>query len=284
MRYVNSPAIILLLILIGPAIYGILDIVYHCISLTPHLFIAMKPSAFYTTLYATLTVFLLVIACHRAVDHPMTDYTLIIDETDSTFAVPETEALAADLGIDTNIWGGVTFNFTRIIDVSYVPHTTIALSKGPSRLAGNKYTRQKEVDAFREKFSGLLESAQHDATGKPRSSIYLPLVDELTKLSNSFAYHRILTIYSDMRENTKVVSFYDPQTARELVTDPDKIKAKLLEEAPLPDLRGIEIQIIHAPQNEKDDTAFRASSGFFKALFEEHGATVTVSANLSVTK
>lgn len=240
----------------------------------------MKPSVIATNILCLCALFLFA-GCAGEIARPTIDYAVLIDETDTTLCIPDTTALIADMGFDTNMWQGVNFSLARILDVSYVSHSLLTLPAGPNRLAGNKYERKREVSIFESKLAGLLDSAWHEKPGKPRSSIYLPVSDELKRLANSSAERKVLVICSDMRENTNSVSFYYPRTAILLKNDPDKVKDELFTQAQLPNLAGIEIRIIYLPRNADDDASFRLASGFFRRFFEEHGAKVSVSANLT---
>lgn len=221
------------------------------------------------------------IACGGAERRTVTDYVVLIDETDSTFSVPNTDELLSDLRLDTNMWNGVNFTLARIADVSYTPHSSFSLSKGGSRLASNQYGRKREVDAFKAKVTTLLDSVRRDKPGKPNSSIWIPLVNELTRLANSKADHRVLIVSSDLMEHTRTVSFYDKHTFVLLRSDPTKIEERLFAESELPNLDGIEVHFVHEPKNAQEDAVFLVVSDFYKKLLEGKGATVTISANLT---
>lgn len=211
-----------------------------------------------------------------------TRYVVFIDETDSTHFVPDTAALIADLGIETDIWNGIDFSLSRFIDVSYTRHSRIVLPEGGNRLASSIYTRKKEVAAFKAQLSALMDSVHQDSTGRPYSSIYLPLAEEVGRLAEDRTSERkVLLVISDLREHMPGgISFYDPRTVALLSSDPGKIEAQFLAIAPLPELTGVEIKFAYIPKNAKDDAAFHLASGFWKRMFEEHGAKVTVTADM----
>ena len=220
-------------------------------------------------------------ACATSDTRKSTDYSVIRDLTDSVKVMPDEDALISDLGIDTNIWNGINFSFFNVSDVSYTPHWRISLSKGGDRLASSEYVRKREVTAFKGKLTALLDSARSDTVGRDHSSIYLPIAEELARLSNSNADRKVLVIYSDLMENTPDLSFYNPRTFAQLNSDPDIIVDKLTAKAKLPDLTGIAIHLVYEPKDAQDDIRFRQVSGFFRQLFEGQGATVSISANLT---
>lgn len=211
-----------------------------------------------------------------------TRYVVFIDETDSTHFAPDTAALIADLGIETDMWNGVDFSLSRLVDVSYTRRTRLVLPEGGSRLASSIYTRKKEVAAFKAQLAALMDSVSHDSTGKPYSSIYLPLAEETARLAEDHtAKRKVLVVVSDLREHMPSgVSFYDPHTVALLSSDPEKVEAQFLAIAPLPDLTGVEIKFSYIPKNAKDDASYRLASGFWRRMFEAHGANVTVAADM----
>ena len=240
----------------------------------------MKPVPFFTTLALIILAMIVLAACANKSSRTSTEYSVLRDLTDSTSVMPDEAALLADLGIDTDIWNGVNFNFFNVSDVSYTPHWRISLAKGGDRLTSSEYTRKREVIAFKKKLTALLDSARSDTEGRNHSSIYLPMAEELTRLAGSNAERKVLIVYSDLMENRQRLSFYDTRTFSLLRADPKKIEQLLFAEAALPDLSGIEIRFVYAPKDAADDANFRLVSDFFRSMFEKQGATVSVSANL----
>ncbi len=242
----------------------------------------MKPSTFISIGSISVVVILGLLGC-AAVDKERThtEYAVMKDITDSLTPIPSAQEIVDNIGIGTSTWNSVNFSFGNFSDVSLEPHVRISLSKPPSRLSASEFTRKREVETFKTKLTALLDSARNDTTGRPNSSIYLPMVEELTRLSNCSADRKVLVMYTDLMENFPGLSFYSPQTFALIRTDPDKVKALLAAQSKLPDLTGIEVYIIHQPKNAKDDAVFRTVGNFYSMILSEAGATVTVSANLT---
>lgn len=264
---------------VAVSLYCLIDLYYHVTSLTNP--IHMKPSTYIAICVVAAVVMLSIVACSVSEYRPTTEYAVLIDQTDSTFTVPDTADVYSHLGLDTNIWAGVNFTLARIKDVSYVPHASIVLAKGGNRLSSNQYARKRQAAAFKAKLADLFDSVRREAPGKPNSSIYLPVVHELTRLANSNAERKVLVVYSDLLENTPSVSFYDAQTFALLQSDPGKVQERLFAHAQLPDLTGIHVHLIYEPKDAGDDAVFQVVSGFYKKLLEEKGAIVSISANLT---
>ena len=225
----------------------------------------------------------LIVACDTGEKRTMTEYTLLVDQTDSGFAVPDTADIFADMGIAANTWSGVAFSLSRIKDVSYTRHTVISLAKGPARLSGNQYARKREVERFKEQVSTALDSIRKEHTGKPNSSVFVPIANELTRLANSGSGRdrKVLVVVSDLMEHTTTMNFYTANTVSLLKTNPDSIERKLLALAQLPEnLSGIEVRLINEPKNASEDALYQIVSGFYRTLLTKRGATVSVSGSV----
>lgn len=269
------------LVLLGIAVSALVLLIRHITSpLNPHY---MKPTTFFVMIAIGLIGIIALGACANMDNRTSTEYSLIRDLTDSTIVLPNEDEIITDLDIKTNIWNGINFNFFNVSDVSYTPHWRIVLVKGGKRIASSEFSRKREINTFKARLSALLDSAQSDIPGRTHSSIYIPIVEELTRMSNSNADRKVLVVYSDLMENTQDISFYNSRTFAELGSNPEKVKAKLLAEAKLPNLSGISIHFVHEPKNAKDDANFRRVSELFRQMFEAQGAEVTISANLVKT-
>jgi len=84
-------------------------------------------------------------------------------------------------------------------------------------------------------------------------------------------------LQSDMIQNTDQLSFVGQEPA--LSEQPTEITAQLEALHALPALAGYDIRIVYQPDTE-NDRLFAASARLFSDLFREHGATVSIQANL----
>lgn len=267
------------LVLIGIACCALLTLIHRCISpLNPT---DMKPTTIFATVATALIGIIALSACANMDKRITTEYSLIRDLTGPVKVMPDENEIITNLHIKQNIWNGINFSFFNVSDVSYTPHWRITLVKAGKRLASSESVRKKEVQTFEASLTTLLDSTANDTAGRNHSSIYLPMVEELTRLSKSSAERKVLLVYSDLMENTSEISFYNAQTLTALVSKPETIQEKLFAKAKLPDLSGIEIHFVYQPTNTDDDTQFWLVSGFFRQLFEAKGAKVSVSANLT---
>lgn len=245
----------------------------------PHPLIAATLMAFLC--FGMVTFFVMLFAscdtCKRKETH---EVSVLHDWTETQIARPIADEIIPLFGLDSNKWKAAEFRYGYFTDVSFNRYTTISLTDGGSRLLSSGFTRDKEIARFTDSIRTFLASLSADTVGRPHSSIYLPLVAELTRLAES-ATTRVLLVYSDLMENQDI-SFYDKRTFRTLQTNPDEIAAELVEKAPLPsDLTGIQIYLIFQPADAHEDQVFQVVSGFYKTLLESRGASVTISANVT---
>lgn len=244
----------------------------------------MKTNHYTDILKTTAAVFVLLVligACSYLPERKQSIVSTMVDETEDMRPAPDPAEIIPLFGLDEDKWNGASFSVRTVTDVSFTRQRTITLPAGGNRLRSNSFARDREVAAFKDSITALLDSLKTDTTGKPQSSIFLPIAEELNRLAENKAQQRILIVFSDLFENTQGgLSFYSKKTLTELRNNPDKIKAALLAKLPLKPLDGILVYIIHEPENAEADELFRLVSGFYKSMLEEQGAKVIIAANV----
>ena len=220
-------------------------------------------------------------ACN-ARQHNTSEIAIMLDVTEPLLAWPKADELQQLYKLENDNMNGVRLHVSELNDVSYNRQTPFVLEQGGSALTTNRFDRKHEVEAFLEGIALYFDSITHDTLiGRPKSSLYIPLAMQLNSLSESNAEHRVLVVYSDLLENSSQLNLYDPETLSQLKNKPDTIAARLKRMTALNDLTGIHIYIVFQPRDTASDDTFRSVSGFFKTYFEQHGADVTVTANLN---
>lgn len=224
-------------------------------------------------------------ACNNICDpqNKLIKISVLQDLTEVQIAQPSADEIIALFDLDSNKWNAAVFRFALLTDVSYNRQTTISLADGGSRLLSSSFTRDKDVQRFIDSIRTFFQSIEEDTAGRPHSSIYLPLVSELTRLATSPATSKILLVYSDLMENEMSLSFYDKKIQSLMRTDSAQIIAMLEAKATLPDLTGIEVHLIFQPKDAAQDELFQLVSVFYASLLESHGATVKIAANVLVS-
>lgn len=208
------------------------------------------------------------------------DITLAMDRTGSYVpSVPDKEAIKQAFQVHSELWKGARFQLMSLSDVD-LNRSYEAKIEPECKYFGNIYQRKKEAAEFSKQLNVSIDKLLSEPIGRPSSSLFIPISKELARLSKSDAKRKILIVYSDLVEESSVISFSNQKTLAMLKQNPDSAMAILNKEAPLPSLNGIEIFVIFQATNSAESTVFRIVSGFYKTMLEQKGARVTIGANL----
>ncbi len=214
-------------------------------------------------------------------DYSTTEVSVLRDITDKHTAEPVAEEILLLFNFSVGEkWNGAIFRFSSLSDVSYNPTAEIKL-EAKNKWLSNEIERGKEIKKFTGGTSQILSDSSSQPIGKRYSAIYFPIAKELKRLRQSKSQSKILLIYSDLMQNDFDVSLYSKSQIELLQTNPDSLKQSFEKQEQLPSLAGIEIYFIYQPMNAEDDRQYRIVSEFYKNLFEEKGATVNITANLT---
>ena len=240
----------------------------------------MKTLIIMTTLLISALIFFILANSHHLLT--TTEVSVLHDLTDKHLSQPDANELYALFHLSGNDkWNGAMFRFSNVTDVSFNRTDEISLNAA-NQLFSNEFTREKQIENFKDSLAKIVADAGSDATGKENSSIYLPIANELIYLSRSTAKKRSLIIYSDLMENNLDFSFYHPDQLQLLELHPETISEKFEKQKALPSLKGIEVYFVYQPADPDADREFRIVSEFYKKLLEKKGANVFISANLTL--
>ena len=209
-----------------------------------------------------------------------TEITVLYDITDKQSSQPTTNEILSLYDLE-NKWNGAMFRFTKLTDVSYNQEKEANLETKNEWLS-NELERDKEIKNFKNEVLEIIGSSIKEETRKSNSSLYIPIANELNKLSQNKSDKRVLVIYSDLMENTPDLSFYRKRDFELLKINPEQVQKQLEKLAVLNSLSGIEVYFIYQPSDTKSDQIFQTISQFYKKLLEDRGAKVTISANLNI--
>ena len=221
-----------------------------------------------------------IIIASTSVNSTETAVTVMRDITDIQITQPKLSDIVSLLNLENYQWNGADVRFADITDVSY-NHTFEASISKENHWLGNEFDRSKKVKNFYAQITQILATVEKESTGKNNSSVYIPIANELKRLSQGPAQKRILLVYSDLMENTDSLSFYNKTKFSLIKSNPDVIQKYLTAQAPLQKLDGIKIYLIYQPSNTGTDEEYKIVSGFYKKLFESKGATVEITANIN---
>jgi len=174
------------------------------------------------------------------------------------------------------MWSGVKFRFTFIEDVEYGREYFLSVPSKKS-LFGNELERKKEVRDFREQVDSIINVPQ--ASTRDYSLVYPVITREINRMSEDKQdTRRIVAVYSDLLENTNVLSMlnstqkFDEQLWQSLEKSYD---IKLND-----NLQGVEVYFVYQAKDLTASHQFSAVSKLYKQQLQQRGAKVTITANL----
>lgn len=239
----------------------------------------MKKLLAMTTIIILTVVIILVYIANKP--QSSTDLSVLRDITDSLISQPETREIMSRYNLTSNDkWNGVEFRFKNVSDVSYNPTSEVSLEEAHP-LFSNEFTRDKQVKWFKDSVASIITQAGNDKIGKEHSLIYLPIANELIRLTKSDASKRILVIYSDLMENDLDLSLYAPNQLNLVKENGVPLKEAFEKQMTLPSLKGIDVYFIYQPTDAESNKDFGIISNFYCTMLQEKEAHVHISANLS---
>lgn len=207
-----------------------------------------------------------------------TTFSIMRDVTDMQASHLNAEQVIEQLDLNQHKHDAFTFRFIDLSDVSMNQITQFSMKASPVLLS-NEIARDKEVKGMESTILAHLTNASHDSLGRSYSSIYLPIVKELMVLNSSGSDSKVLVVYSDLMENTDLLSFYKVDNTAMLQSNPKQIKSTFESIQPLPDLDGIQVYFIYQPNSQNTDVLYKRISTIYKDLLTGKGAQVYIQPN-----
>lgn len=233
----------------------------------------------------TITILLLstavfITACSITPKPVTTEVIALRDITEPHLVQPKAEDILPLYEFDKNQWNGGVFSFSDITQVSFNRAEQVSIDTEPEWLS-NRFQREKKVKTFQEGIESILTKAGQTPVGKNNSSVYFPIAGALNALSQSSAERKYLLLYTDLMENEPGLSFYRKGKLRELDTDSDSLRIVFENQIMLSPLKGITIYLLYTPADPVQDEQYKIVSKFYKNLFEDKGAAVKVTPNIT---
>lgn len=203
------------------------------------------------------------------------------DITDTTFiSRPEPNLIIKKFDLDKDKWQSARFRYGSITSVGYNKQFEITLEKEQS-LLGNDLERRKIVAEF---ITELKEILTKNKTEKvlQHSSIWMPLVKELTLLQNDTIRNVTLYVFTDLQENSSMFSVYKTKDLLLLHRNIQKVKTLFLNS--IGDFKktnpNLSVIIVFQPRDLKEDVQFQKMVALYKLLFKELEIPITFKANI----
>jgi hypothetical protein len=190
-----------------------------------------------------------------------------------------TEDIIELLGVKEN-----PFNHgkVRISTLSNVSLTKIQQSKLNPVISMTEYQelfREAEINRFINDIDSLLHTSYAIERGKPTSSLFRPMHQELSRLAHSNSSKKYAIFYTDLQEHSAIFSSYSKSDMAFFLNHRDEFTNRVLAKAPLPqNLIGLTVYIINS--QEQSDVNFQTILDWYYELLTSRGANVYIGANL----
>ena len=215
---------------------------------------------------------------------------VFVDVTDSVFRsaphyVSDVPLILRKMNIDTLKGGndGGELRLFLINNLSESKSRVRQLKKGISGLLGdNPLDRIDEIKKFsRGVWQDLLSLLGGIQWQTDQSKIYQNLCRELNNLVKTKSDRKVVIIYSDMLENSNLFSFYGSgvEKVHRYLKDMAYTKTELMIDCEMPDLSGVEVNIVTF-RTTKNDERVNLASRFWTSLFNQKNANVRFDSEL----
>ena len=212
---------------------------------------------------------------------------VIVDLTDPHTIYPDGKTIIPLFGLSYNPNNKVIFRLLPITDRTLNPDTEIILE---SAAATEKYNRndnplyrRRLVVRFNDSVNHLLQSFNQKEQGADssitRSEVFSTITGELKKIIALKPDKGRLVIYSDLMENSDILSVYKSGNLTDK-REQGRIERRLEETGLLPGkLSKITVVVIYNPKSRTEDARFMAMASVYRHMLEKRGAVFILSAN-----
>lgn len=225
-------------------------------------------------------------ACNKSPQEQGFYIALIKDVTDEHILQPQAQSILALFNLSENKSNSANFRYSEIRDLSLVPVTTFYLPDECTTESKNSknepHFREKLILTFYDTIKKVLSkpNINNDSSFLNHSECFRSICNELNVLAQNSSSKRILIVFSNLFENSKILNVYSRKSKNLLNKEPGKIKKIFQNMHMLPDrLNGIMTVFVYQPKNREDDKQFNAMVSIYKSLLQERGAKVIIQAN-----
>lgn len=199
--------------------------------------------------------------------------TVMKDMTDDFLLKVENDKIINLFDLDENslekLETGIKFRFMPLNNVDYNNTFDISIAYANYEEV-NRLVRSKEIATFKSSIQKTLDQNEIFEKSLTSSSVFIPLMNELVRLSKIKATEKLVIIYSDMAENSNTTF----RSYKEYKKGKEYIKQQFLKLRDITDISGINIIIRYQPKNETQNEQFRVMYDAYKEYLESKGAQV----------
>ena len=213
------------------------------------------------------------------------DITVIRDVTDPHLLSPDANSILGLFDLSENKDQGVNFRYREISDKILAPSVDLQL---PDELVTAKQNRRNEP-FYRDKvilnFYDTIRKTlgarnTNDSSFLGHSECFTTICDELKRLAKSKSSNRVLIVFSNLFENSTLLSVYKKKVNQLDAMNPEVIAKQFDKTHLLPEnLNGIKVFFVFEPATRAEDAEYLKMAGVYKQLLESKGATVNIEAN-----
>ncbi len=206
-------------------------------------------------------------------------YSILYDITDPLLAVPDSDELVSAIDIaDPDMT--LVVRYANLTDVDYNKVRELVRPQRQTGLFANEVSEKKKQRQFKKDIMGLFgESDSFEPAS--HSSVFLPIISELRYLASLPREHKkYVIIYSNLMENSGLISFYRPQGIYLLDHHPEMLLERYMEKTKgLPPIFNIHVQIIFIPRDQAENARFQNIARLYQNVFDQLNIPIVFSAN-----
>lgn len=221
----------------------------------------------------------------KEIEKSYMDLAVIRDKTDPHLLKPDANSVLRLFNLSDNNSAGVNFRYHEIKDRTLVPVVILNLPSGTSRGKSDEpFSRERLIINFYDTIRKTLTdvNSNNDSSFLDHSECFSTIAGELTILSQSNSQYKILLVFSNLFENSEILSVYNNDTKKMLMKTPNKIKEQFEKSKLLPEkLSNVRIVFLFNPATREEDMEYMKMIEVYRMLLEPRGAKVTVQANNS---
>lgn len=176
------------------------------------------------------------------------------------------------------------FRYTEVGDLIRTSVIDIRLQDDYNNKKNNgPLFRERQIVKFYDSVKHMVTRAnkQNDSTvGKNYSEVFGKICNELSFLKKVNSLYKGLLCFSNLAENSSILSVYSQDVATKLQEKPREIKSIFEKTKLLPDrLDSITVVFCYLPLNREDDKRFNAIANIYQQILSERGARVMIQAD-----
>ena len=227
---------------------------------------------------AVVTLF----SCDATYVPKMQYLSVIIDLSEIDSYRPQAKDILQFLGTGNHA-DGIDLNLKYIAETRFSEQFNFKLGIGDTGLLSNEDQRRRKRKSLLNTFADTLNAKNSTSESLKRSEIFLSLVSELNRLSETNDSPQIL-LFADLKQHSDWFSVYRASGVELLLNDFEKAIELFETKMSIPkDLSGITLNIVYKPTLQEDEI-FSAFVALYRRILEPRGLKITVGNTYTIVK